>query len=74
MSKSSVHKGGYGRLEAGRGIGLRFPRFIRDRDDKKPENATSSEQITDMFNSQADVDTIGRDADDNGDGDEDELI
>jgi DNA ligase-1 len=28
LSKSSVHKGGIGRVgEAGRGIGLRFPRF-----------------------------------------------
>ncbi|CAM9385992.1 unnamed protein product, partial [Ectocarpus fasciculatus] len=52
LSKSSVHRGAVGRLEAGRGIGLRFPRFLRERSDKKPENATNSEQILDMYHSQ----------------------
>ena len=52
LSKSSVHKGGIGKLDPDRGIGLRFPRFIRERDDKKAENATNAEQIVDMYNSQ----------------------
>ena len=30
-------------------------RFIRERPDKKPENATNSEQIVDMFVSQGEV-------------------
>lgn len=55
LSKSKVHKGGIGRLEQTRGIGLRFPRFLRERDDKKPENATSAEQIVDMYLSQGDM-------------------
>ena len=44
LSKSSVHKGGIGKLggDVNRGIGLRFPRFIRERDDKKAENATNA--------------------------------
>ena len=96
--------GGYGKLESGRGIGLRFPRYVpssdkcilqtsillelhfflnvrlwyhrylRDRDDKKPEQATSAEQIYDMFMSQAEFDTIGKAGDDNGDDDDDMLI
>lgn len=61
LSKSNVHKGGIGRLDdRQRGIGLRFPRFIRERTDKKPENATSSEQIVDMYISQGnDLDNTG---------------
>ena len=73
LSKSSVHKGGIGRpgtSDPDRGIGLRFPRFIRERDDKKPEMATSSEQIVDMYKSQGEVDAVdggnggGNDSDD----------
>ena len=54
LSKSNVHKGGIGRVDTSgvRGIGLRFPRFIRERDDKKPEGATTAEQIVDMYQSQ----------------------
>lgn len=52
LSSSSVHSGGAGRVEAGRGIGLRFPRYIRDREDKKAELATTAEQIVEMFHNQ----------------------
>lgn len=71
LSKSSTHKGALGRTgEAGRGIGLRFPRFERVREDKKPEQATSSEQILEMYYQQDSVNV-----DDGGDamGDDDGI-
>lgn len=53
LSKSSTHKGALGKTgESGRGIGLRFPRFERVRADKKPEEATTSDQILDMYYAQ----------------------
>jgi DNA ligase 1 len=54
LSKSSVHKGGLGKVDPSgeRGVGLRFPRFIRERDDKTPTQATNAEQITELFFSQ----------------------
>jgi len=53
LSKSSTHKGAIDKTgESGRGIGLRFPRFERVRSDKKPEEATSSDQILEMYYAQ----------------------
>lgn len=63
LSKSSLHRGAVGKLEEGRGIGLRFPRFERIRDDKSPEQATKSDQILDMYYNQ---DTVKGQS--NGDG------
>ncbi|KAG7348013.1 ATP-dependent DNA ligase [Nitzschia inconspicua] len=52
LSKSSAHRGAFGKLEEDRGIGLRFPRFERLRDDKSPEQASNSDQILDMYYNQ----------------------
>ena len=53
LSKSSAHRGAVDKTgESGRGIGLRFPRFERLRDDKYPEDATSSDQILEMYYAQ----------------------
>jgi DNA ligase-1 len=67
LSKSSTHKGALGRTgEAERGIGLRFPRFERVRPDKKPEEATTSDQILELYYNQDSV--VPGDENDDDDG------
>jgi len=64
LSISPVHTSAMGIKAEGKGIGLRFPRFLRIRDDKQPEEATSAEQIVEMYESQAVVGKDGGDDDD----------
>ena len=67
LSKSSAHRGAVGKTgEPGRGIGLRFPRFERIRDDKRPDQATSSEQVLDIYYNQDAVKGQEQDEDDDG--------
>lgn len=53
LSMSPKYCGAMNLTADGRGISLRFPRFIKERPDKKPEEATSSMQVLDMFNNQS---------------------
>ena len=53
LSLSPVYTSGNSLTSTNKGISLRFPRFIRMRPDKKPEEATTSEEIYKMWKNQS---------------------
>ena len=53
ITKSPVHTAG--REKEGEGLALRFPRMVKIRQDKKPEQATTVKEIREMFRQQKHV-------------------
>lgn len=53
LTLSPIHTCAYNRIRKNAGIAVRFPRFTRRwRKDKAPENATTEEEIIQMYNAQ----------------------
>ncbi|KAL6499771.1 hypothetical protein OROGR_027681 [Orobanche gracilis] len=49
---SPVYRAAIGIMDPDKGISLRFPRLLHVREDKNPEQATSSDMVADIYNGQ----------------------
>jgi DNA ligase-1 len=52
ITLSPVHTCAFNRLKKNSGLAIRFPRFIRFREDKAPEDSTKVEEIEEMYRAQ----------------------
>lgn len=71
ISISPAHQAGVGLVDETKGISIRFPRLVRVRDDKGPEDSTSPEQLAEMYNAQAVLQNGGKGKKGGGGDDED---
>eukprot|EP01053_Blabericola_migrator_P000467 Blabericola_migrator_1__466@NODE_1112_length_5403_cov_99_872939_g711_i1_p1_GENE_NODE_1112_length_5403_cov_99_872939_g711_i1NODE_1112_length_5403_cov_99_872939_g711_i1_p1_ORF_typecomplete_len842_score178_39DNA_ligase_A_M/PF01068_21/4e58DNA_ligase_A_N/PF04675_14/4_2e33DNA_ligase_A_N/PF04675_14/4_9e03DNA_ligase_A_C/PF04679_15/7_2e29RNA_ligase/PF09414_10/0_0016mRNA_cap_enzyme/PF01331_19/0_008_NODE_1112_length_5403_cov_99_872939_g711_i1152540 len=73
LSVSPVHTAAWERKGSEKGIGLRFPRYLKIRDDKRAEDATDSMMILDMYEAQYKAKkAAGKEVDE--DAEEDDLL
>uniref|UniRef100_A0A7S4PA64 ATP-dependent DNA ligase family profile domain-containing protein n=1 Tax=Paramoeba aestuarina TaxID=180227 RepID=A0A7S4PA64_9EUKA len=59
LSLSPAYMAAIGIAAPDRGISLRFPRFLRLREDKAPSDATNADQVVDMYYSQSLTEGLG---------------
>ena len=52
ITLSPIHTAGFGKIRTGSGLAVRFPRLRNVRPDKKPEDATSVQELVDMYERQ----------------------
>ncbi len=52
LTLSPLHTCCFNKLKEGAGLSIRFPRFIRWREDKGPEDATTEQELVEMYNGQ----------------------
>jgi len=52
ITLSPVHTCAFNVLKEGSGLAIRFPRLVKFRPDKKPEDATTVKEIVEMYNAQ----------------------